>query len=193
MKSWKPCLLAAAISLAAAVAALSFPSARAAGATYKVDTVHSTLIFKIKHMGAANFYGRFNTISGTFTLDGGPFEFEVKADSVDTGNQKRDEHLKGPDFFNVRQFPAIAFKGKDVKKAGDKSYEIAGDLTLHGVTKPIQVKSEQTGTGKNQQGKNIIGIESTFTIKRSDFGMNYGQGALGDDVHVIVSTECAES
>jgi polyisoprenoid-binding protein YceI len=173
-------------------------SAAAAAASYKVDSVHSMVIFKVKHMGAGNFYGRFNQVSGTFTIDDadpakGQVDFQVKADSIDTANTKRDEHLKSIDFFNVVQFPSIAFKGKEVKKTGETSYEVAGDLTLHGVTKPLQAKVEKVGTGKGRGGDTITGFEATFMVKRTDFGMTYGAGALGDEVHVIVSVECSSS
>lgn len=173
-------------------------AAAAAAASYKVDPVHSMVIFKVKHMGAGNFYGRFNQVSGTFTIDDADpsksrVEFEVKADSIDTANKQREDHLKGPDFFNVVQFPAITFKGKEVKKSGEGAYEVAGDLTLHGVTKPLKAKVEHVGSGKGRGGGAIAGFEATFTVKRSDFGMNFMVGPLGDEVHLIVSVECSSS
>jgi polyisoprenoid-binding protein YceI len=175
----------------------SAASAAAAAASYKVDSVHSMVIFKVKHMGAGNFYGRFNQVSGTFTIDEadpakGQVDFQVKADSIDTANAKRDGHLKSGDFFNVVQFPSITFKGKEIKKAGS-AYEVAGDLTLLGVTKPLKARVEQVGSGEARGGGKIAGFEATFTVKRSDFGMSYGAGALGDEVSVIVSVECASS
>jgi polyisoprenoid-binding protein YceI len=187
-----------ALTHGAAPAAASPPAGAAAAASYKVDPVHSVVIFKVKHMGAGNFYGRFNQVSGTFTIDAadpskGMVDFQVKADSIDTANKQRDDHLKGPDFFNVVQFPSITFKGKEIKKAGENAYEVAGDLTLHGVTKPLKAKVEQVGTGKGRAGEPLAGFEATFTVKRGDFGMTYGGGALGEEVSVIVSVECASS
>src|SRR6266699_514598 len=88
---------------------------------------------------------------------------------VDTGIQKRDDHLRSPDFFNAKQFPTIKFVSKEVKKA-DKGYEITGDLTLHGVTKSITFNLEQTGQG-NMGAKQMIGFETTLDIKRTDFEM----------------------
>lgn len=190
--------LALLLGLAAAHRGAAPASAAEAAASYSVDPIHSMVIFKVKHMGAGNFYGRFNQVSGTFTIDDtdpskNRIEFEVKTDNIDTANKQRDDHLKGPDFFNVVQFPTITFKGKEIKKAGEQSHEVAGDLTFRGVTKPLKAKVEKVGTGKGRRGETITGFEATFTLKRSDFGMNYMVGPLGDEIHVIVSTECSTS
>lgn len=162
---------------------------------YTVDAVHSSAIFRIKHMNVSYFWGRFNDVSGTVAWDSenpeaSSFDVRIKTESVDTNSKQRDNHLKSPDFFNAKQFPTLAFKSKSVKKAGEKTYEVAGELTLHGVTKPLTAKVEMTGTGKAPQGGGtIIGFETTFEIKREDFGMSYGKGALGEDVRVVVSLE----
>jgi polyisoprenoid-binding protein YceI len=165
----------------------------AAAETYVADPVHSSLVYRIKHMNATYFWGRFNSINGSFTLDEAnpaqcQFEFQVKADSVDTGNAKRDAHLKSPDFFNVVQFPTIAFKSQSVTRSGD-AYEVVGELTLHGVTKPVTVKVVPTGKGKGPGGAPIAGIEATLMIKRTDFGMSNMVGPLGDEVLVNVGIE----
>lgn len=185
------------LALAAALA-VAWPALALAAETYKVDPSHSSVVFKVKHMNTSNAYGRFNDIAGTFTLDeANPancrFEFTVKADSIDTANAKRDEHLKGSDFFNVRQFPTIAFRSTSTAKAGDK-YRVGGDLSLHGVTKPVEVTIEPIGRGKNpRSGAGIAGIEAVFVVKRSDFGMSYGlPDAVGDEVTLIVSLEGSE-
>lgn len=172
-----------------------YPAAGQAGESYKVDPVHSTLLFKVKHFGAGNFIGRFNDVSGSFVLDEkdpakSTVEIQVKADSIDTANEKRNQHLKGPDFFNVKQFSSISFKGKSVKKGGDHAYEVTGDLTLHGVTKEVKIQVEHVGSGKDPQGTQRAGFEATFKLKRSDFGMNFMVGPLGDEVQIIASLEC---
>lgn len=167
-----------------------------AAESWKVDGVHSSLIFKVKHLGVSNFYGRFNQLSGTVaTADGAltGVEIEVKADSVDTANQKRDAHVKSPDFLNVKQFPTISFKGKEVKKGEDDSYVVKGDLTLHGVTKEVEAQVQRTGTGKGPDGKELIGFETTFTIKRTDHGMKFMVGPLADDIHITVSVEAVRA
>jgi polyisoprenoid-binding protein YceI len=100
--------------------------------------------------------------------------------------------LKSPDFFNAKQFPSIIFKSTKVAKAGAK-YQVTGDLTLHGTTKPITFEIEQTGSGKGPTGAAVAGVEATLKIKRSDFGMNKMIPMIGDDVTVIVSLEGGKS
>ena len=173
------------------------PQMATAADAYKVDAVHSTAIFRVKHLDASYAYGRFDAISGTFTLDEqdptkSAFDIQVKADSVDTNDPKRDQHLKGADYFNVKQFPTLSFKSQSVKKAGANTYDVAGELTMHGVTKPVTVKIETSGPVKKpaMMGAGYIaGFEAHLAVKRSDFGMKGGAGMLGDEVRVIVSAE----
>lgn len=160
---------------------------------FTVDTVHSAVVFRVKHMNASNAWGRFNDITGGFTLDQADpsksqLDFQVKTASVDTGNAGRDKHLKSPDFFNAVQFPVISFKSKSVSKTAE-GYDVTGDLTLHGVTKPLQVKVVPVGSGKGPTGAAIAGIDASFTIKQSEFGMSKMVGPIGDDVWVNVSIE----
>lgn len=162
--------------------------------TYEVDASHSMIIFRAKHMGVSYNYGRFNEFSGNLAVDetdaaNSTIELEVKAASVDTGNEKRDQHLRSPDFFNAKQFPVITFKSTEVKKVDEDTLEVTGDLGLHGVKKSVTVEVAITGKGKNQQGTALIGFETTFTIKRSEFGMDYGIGAVSDDIRITVSVE----
>ena len=167
----------------------------AIAATFKVDGTHSTVIFRVKHMNASYAYGRFNAISGNFAIDeanpaASSFDFTIKTDSIDTADAKRDAHLKRADFFNAAQYPTITFKSTNVKAAAAKgTYDVTGDLNLHGVTKAITVKVEHSGTAKGMMGGTIAGIESTFTIKRSDFGMKGMIGPVGDDVTITLSAE----
>jgi polyisoprenoid-binding protein YceI len=158
--------------------------------SFKVDPVHSAVIFKIKRNDVSNFYGRFNGLTGSWNLDGAApekssMEFSIKTESVDSGNPKRDDHLKTADFFNAKEFPTISFKSTKVTKKGDNKYEVAGDLTLHGVTKPITVALEHTGTATGEHGTQS-GVEATFTIKRSDFGVGTPGRGLADEVSLIV-------
>jgi polyisoprenoid-binding protein YceI len=164
-----------------------------AAETYQTDSVHSSVVFRVKHMNTSFAYGRFNEITGTFALDKASpsqskFDFQVKAATIDTANAKRDQHLKGPDFFNVVQYPTLSFASKSVTASGD-GFEVTGDLTMHGVTKPVTVQVVPTGAGPGPTGGKIAGIETTFTIKRSDFGMNKRIPMLADDVRVTVSVE----
>jgi polyisoprenoid-binding protein YceI len=162
--------------------------------TFTADAVHSAVVFRIKHMNTSHSWGRFNDIAGTFGIDEADpsqsqFAFTIKTASVDTNSTQRDQHLKSPDFFNAVQFPTISFKSTAVTRASDGTYEVTGDLTLHGVTKPIRTKIVQTGTGKDMKGTPTAGIDASFIVKRSDFGMTKMVGPIGDDVWVNVSIE----
>jgi polyisoprenoid-binding protein YceI len=166
----------------------------AAATAYKVDTVHSSLVFRIKHMNVNYFQGRFDDFSGTLSLDEqnpaqSSIEFKVNANSIDTANEKRDQHLKSPDFFNAKQFPTVSFKSKSVSKAEPNTYEVQGDLTLHGVTKPVTIRLEKTGSGPGMRGGTVAGFEAIVTIKRSDFGMSKMLEMLGDDVKITANLE----
>ncbi|HWE39950.1 MAG TPA: YceI family protein [Isosphaeraceae bacterium] len=184
------------ILLAACLVAALAPAAKAQ--TYKVDPVHSTLLYRVKHMDVSYHYGRFDDIAGTITMDADPaktkIEFTVKVASVNTGNKARDGHLTSADFFNAAQYPRIKFVSTKVAKDGD-AYDVTGNLTMHNVTKPIRFKLEATGTGKNpQNGKTIVGFESKFPVKRSEFGIGgtIPPAIIGDDVTVIVGLECGQ-
>jgi polyisoprenoid-binding protein YceI len=164
--------------------------------TYKVDPVHSSVVFGIKHNSVTNFYGAFKEISGTVTFDAADpskssVDLTVAVESVDTRSEKRDQHLKSPDFFNAKQFPAITFKSNKIEGSGD-NYKISGDLTIHGVTKPITVDFKRGADGKGGQGKTVGGGEAHFTIKRSDYDMKFMIGPVGDDVNIILSLEGAK-
>ena len=166
------------------------------GALYEIDTTHSMIIFRAKHNGVSYNYGRFNEFTGEIMINAiavpeSMVEFEVKAASVDTGNEKRDQHLRSSDFFSAKQFPLITFKSTKVsaKEGEEDTLEVTGDLELHGVKKSITVDVEVTGRAKGKEGESLIGFESTFTIKRSEFGMTYGMGPVSDDIRLTVSIE----
>lgn len=163
---------------------------------YEIDTTHSMIIFRAKHNGVSYNYGRFNEFTGEIMISADAViertvEFEVKAASIDTGNQKRDQHLRSSDFFSAKQFPLITFKSTEVseKEGQEDILEVTGDLELHGVKKSITVDAKITGRAKGKDGESLIGFESTFTIKRSEFGMTYGMGSVSDDIQITVSVE----
>ena len=163
---------------------------------YEIDTAHSMILFRAKHNGVSYNYGRFNEFTGEIMISVDrvierSVAFEVKAASIDTGNEKRDQHLRSSDFFSAKQFPLITFKSTKVIEKKDKKdvLEVTGDLELHGVKKSITVDVEITGRAKGKDGESLIGFESTFTIKRSEFGMTYGIGPVSDDIRITVSVE----
>jgi polyisoprenoid-binding protein YceI len=179
--------------LTGTLCSLAFALSAQGADTYKVDPVHSSVVFSIKHFGVTDFYGGFKQIAGTVTFDTADpskssVDLSVPVESVDTRNEKRDQHLKSPDFFNAKQFPAITFKSSKIEGSGE-SYQVSGDLTIHGITKPITVDFKKGADGKGGQGETRGGGEARFTIKRSDYDMKFMTGPLGDDVNLILSLE----
>ena len=180
------------------VAWLAFVDTDLRAETFNIDAVHSSVLYRIGHANVGHSWGRFNDFSGTITWDdsnptAGAIEVTVKAESIDSGAGKRDEHLRGPDFFNAKQFPTITFKSEKIRPLDGKTFEATGTLTLHGVSRPLTVKLERLGGGKTPPPYNDtrVGLESTFEIKRSDFEMKNMLNLLGDDVRLIVSLEGA--
>src|SRR5688500_15736117 len=169
------------------------PLTTRAADNYKVDSVHAAVIFKVAHAGVGNAYGRFNEPTGTVVLDKSDpskssFTFEVDVNKIDTANEKRDQHLKSPDFFDAKQFPTITFKSTKITKSTEGEYEVASDLTVHGVTKPITVTVKKVGEATTQMGHRA-GWDPSCTVKRSDFGMNFMPGGIGDEVTLNVAIE----
>lgn len=164
-------------------------------ATYQVDPGHSTILFRVKHLGVAWFHGRFNGFSGSFLFDEADpakssVQLEVDAASVDTNSQGRDDHLRSPDFFNVPQYPTIAFASTSVKKKDATTYEVTGDLEYHGKTNEVTFDAEFVGAADTPRGSKA-GFEAILTIRRSDFGDTkyIAEGGLGDEVRLTISLE----
>jgi polyisoprenoid-binding protein YceI len=195
-------VLSAPIALAGMLAAQSQPVAKAPAAApaagvqvFEIDDVHSMAMFRIHHMGAGQFWGRFNDVSGNFAFEEGKaeglrFDVTIKTESVDSGNESLDKHLRSPDFFSAKDFPAMTFKSTAARKTGDRTYDVDGELTMLGVAKPVTAKVEFCGAADMGRGRKA-GFEAQFTVKRSDFGMKYGveKGAIGDEVRVVVGLE----
>ena len=165
-----------------------------AAETYKLDPMHTSIVFRVKHLKVAYVYGRFNGPSGTFVFDEtspskSSIEMQAETKNVDTAVEKRDTHLKSPDFFNIGDYPTVSFKSKSVKKLNEAVYEVSGDLTLLGKTRPITVEVTATGAGKDPWGNFRRGFETSFSIKRSDFGMTFMMGGVSDEVNLTVSVE----
>jgi polyisoprenoid-binding protein YceI len=176
------------------LATLSAAPARAAD-EYAVDPMHTGLSFRISHSNLSWIFGTFKDISGTFTVDadnpaGSSFKLTIKAESIDTANGKRDDHLRSPDFFNVKQFPVITFKSTSVKPI-DGGFEVTGDFTLHGETKSITFPLKGGRKAEFPPGTHRTGYTTELTLKRSDFGVGAAKFAqfLGDEVYVAVSMQ----
>lgn len=162
--------------------------------TFNVDHDHTSLLFKINHLGVSNTVGRFNDFSGSFSLDTkdpakSNISLTIQTASVDSGVKKRDDHLRSPDFFDATTFPTMTFVGKTYKKVSDTVFEVTGDFTLHGVTKPLTITVSKVGEGNDPWGGFRQGWSTSFTVKRSDFGMNFMQGGIGDVVTINVEVE----
>lgn len=165
-------------------------SAPAAAADFDVDAGHSSVIFAAHHFGAAWVYGRFNDVSGTFSWDADPSNISmsvtVKAESIDTNNEKRDKHLRSPDYFEVESHPELTFTSTKVVKSGD-TYNVTGNLTFHGVTKEITVPMTHTGEGADPWGGYRLGVHGEMTVRMSEHGIQ--NDGIGDEVKFIVSLE----
>jgi polyisoprenoid-binding protein YceI len=181
----------------AAVLALASPAL--AADTYQFDKSHTTVGFQVRHIFTM-LGGKFQDFAGTIKVDrakpeNSTVEFTVQVASINTNDPKRDEHLKSPDFFDVAKYPTITFKSTSVKPAGDNVYQVTGDLTMHGVTKSITIPVTFLGEGKDPWGNEKAGFETSTTLDRKDYGVNWNktldQGGvlIGDEVKVQVSVE----
>ena len=115
-------------------------------------------------------------------------EVTIKTDSIDTNSADRDKHMKGPQFFNVQKFPEMTFKSTKITKSGDHTYKVEGEFTLLGKTLPLTIEIEHVGEGRTFMGQRS-GFFTTFTIKRSDFGMTAMLSGLGDKIHLTLGVE----
>lgn len=163
---------------------------------FALDTMHAAVTFKISHIGLSWTHGRFNDLSGSFTIDKenpakSAFALSIKTESIDTANQKRDDHLRSPDFFNAKQFPTITFKTTSVKPV-EGGYEVTGDFTLHGVTKPVTLTLKGGRTAEFPKGVTRTGFSTDLTLKRSDFGIDKFKEAVGDEVFISISFEATK-
>lgn len=159
-----------------------------AAQTYEIDSAHSFVSFKLKHKDLGMAHGSFSQIKGTIVYDQEDIEkssvdLEIDAASLNTGHPGRDKHVKNPDYLDVEKYPTITFKSKEVKKISDDKAEVTGDVTLHGVTKPLTATISKVG-----ETTSSIGIETQFKLKRTDFGVGKLQG-LGEDIHVDLAVE----
>ena len=178
-----------------AVIAMIFAAAPTAD-DYSIDASHSAMAFKVQHFGAGYTHGRFNDFKGDITFDAkddskNSISITIKASSIDSGNEKRDEHLRGKDFFFAKKYKTLSFKSTSFKKkAGSKNeYEVKGVLKMHGKKKDITVTAKFLGEGMDPWNNYRCGLSCNFTIKRSDFGMKYMPNGIGDDVHITADVE----
>lgn len=181
-----------------AVLVLAAPSA-APAATYTIDRDHSTVGFKIRHL-VSNVRGQFNEFEGTISYTPGQpdtwrAKATIKAESIDTNVAARDTHLRSADFFDTANFPTLSFTSTAVTEATDANATLRGELTLHGVTKPVVLDVQLLGEGTDPWGNTRAGFTATATINRKDFGLAWnkaleaGQFLVGDEVELILEIE----
>ena len=188
-------------SLIAALLASTSLVAFAAPESYTIDPTHSFVHYEVEHLGVSMQRGRFDRTSGKFTLDRaaktGGVELSIESGSISSGDNVKgsrprtlDDHLKTADFFNAAEFPRVTFKSTGVKFAGDNPSEVAGTLTLLGVSKPVTLKVERWVCKENPMSKKpMCGGNASTTIKRTDWGMKYGVPVIGDEVRLWMSVE----
>lgn len=167
---------------------------------WTLDNSHSRLGFSVSHLVISSVSGRFKAFSGKVELDEtnltkSQVDITIKADSIDTDEPKRDEHLRGPDFFDAKRFPTLNFKSTKIAKVGAKKYKITGDLTIHGVTKSVTLDAELSDAIKNPWGKLVRSVKLNGKIKRGDFGLTWNKSldaggvVVGDEVTLDVQAE----
>jgi polyisoprenoid-binding protein YceI len=180
--------------LALALALLAAP-ALAAPVAYEIDGRHTQVLFTYSHFGLSNITGRFGDIDGTLAYDAAdPGKSSVKVTipiaSVSMGVPKLDEHLKSPDFFDAAQFPDATFASTAVTVAGEGQWKVAGNLTLHGVTRPVVLDATTNFVGPHPMNKApVAGFDATTTIKRSEFGVDRMIPGVPDEVRIRITVE----
>ncbi|GGH75655.1 polyisoprenoid-binding protein YceI [Pullulanibacillus pueri] len=165
-----------------------------------IDETHSSVDFSVKHMMVSKVKGTFHNFDATIEADPtdlttADITFNIDLESIDTRNQDRDNHLKSADFFDVEKYPKITFKSTKIVKTSDDEYDVTGDVSLHGVTKPVTFAVTFEGQGQDPWGNQVAGFSATGKISRSDFGLTWnttletGGVLVGDDVKLSLEIE----
>ncbi len=168
-----------------------------------IDPMHSEIRFKIKHLMISNVTGSFNSFEGTATTEGDDFKnakisFSAAIDSIDTGNEQRDGHLKAGDFFEAEKYPTLDFVSTKTENEDADGFDLYGDLTIKGTTKNVKLNVEKGGVAKDAYGNTKAGFTVSGKIDRKDFGLTWsalteaGGLMLGDDVKLDVEVQLAE-
>lgn len=166
---------------------------------WNVDAAHSSIGFSVKHMMVSKVRGNFGDFGATVVaneadLTNANIAFNINVASINTGNEDRDNHLRSGDFFNAEEFPEIKFVANNISKNGDE-YEIAGDLTIKDITKPVVFEAEYEGKGTNPWGQEVVGFTAETKINREDFGLTWNQALetggvlVGKDIKITVELE----
>lgn len=168
--------------------------------TWKIDPIHSDIKFKVRHLLISTVAGQFKKFDATVESDKDDFSdakitFEAEVDSIDTGNEMRDNHLRTNDFFDAANFPKITFVSDSLTKKSGEEYELTGDFTIRGITKKIKLDVTYNGKAKGLDGSELAGFEMTGKINRMDYGVKWnaltetGGIALGDEIKLDIAVE----
>jgi len=171
--------------------------------SWQIDSSHTSVEFTVRHMMISNVKGQFQKTTGTITANGNDpasakIDVTIDASSVDTRVERRDAHLKSPDFLDVAKFPTITFKSTKVEAAGPNKWTMTGDLTIHGVTRPVVLDVEGSGAPIQVMGHTRAGASATAKIKRSDFGLTWNKALetggvlVGDDIAISIDIEAVK-
>lgn len=187
-------------SFALAMGLLLNLTAAAQSSTWTIDPAHSGVEFQIRHLGVSNVRGSFSGTTGTVVWDdknvsNSHVEAVIDAKTVNTGQEKRDAHLKSPEFFDVEKYPTLLFKSTEVKRPADGKLQIVGNLTLGGQTRPVTLDVDgPAAPQKGMGGKMVSGFSATGTIKRTDFnfGQKYTAPMIGDEVKFTIDLEVSK-
>ncbi len=188
------------VRFALTAAAVAFLAAPVAAQTWKIDGAHSTAGFAVRHMMVSNVKGSFGKVEGTIVYDGtnvGAVQAEATIDTttITTNNEKRDAHLRSPDFFDAAGHPTITFKSRRAEPAGQGKFRLVGDLTMRGKTKEVVLDVEGPTDPVTVQNSQRIGATATTTLNRQDFGVNWSRAmdgggyVVGDEVKVTLELE----
>jgi polyisoprenoid-binding protein YceI len=181
------------------IAALAtLPLTAVTAADYTIDPAHTYVSFAINHLGFSTMRGKFDKQSGSLQFDPASKKasvmIEIDAASIDTGHAKRDAHLQSPDFLNAVENPTITFKSTSATWSGDKPATVTGDLTILGVSKPVTLTITSMHCGPNPfSKKETCGFDATGSIKRTDFGVNYGAPAIGEALDLQIEFEAVKN
>lgn len=171
--------------------------------TYAIDPSHSQVGFSVKHMMFSTVRGYFREFEGTIVVDhdnpaNSTVNVTIDASSITTRDEKRDEHLRSADFFDVETFPTITFNSTSIDFEDDEDFTVNGELTMHGVSHPVKIKAEQTGEGTNPWGVDVAGFEGSAKLNRKDYGLNWnaalekGGVLVGEEIKITLEVEVAK-
>ncbi|MBA4745568.1 MAG: polyisoprenoid-binding protein [Muricauda sp.] len=168
-----------------------------AQSTWKSDGAHSKVGFGISHLMISTVEGHFSdfdiTATATDTFDEAEFTVDIKTTSIDTDNDRRDDHLRSADFFDAEKYPSITFKSTNFEKTGDNTFKLKGDLSMHGVTKPVSLEGKVNGIITDQRSQKLkAGLKLTGTINRLEFGVGEESASIGNEVDMTIQLEMAQ-